>query len=684
MSGARILIVEDEGIEALDLQQRVTGMGYTVLDIVSTGEEAIEKAGETLPDLVLMDIMLPGEIDGVTAAEQIRSRFNLPVIYITAYADEDTLQRAKVTEPYGYIVKPFRERELQITIDMALYKHEMGKKLRESAKWFSTTLKSIGDAVIATDKKGRITFMNPVAERLMGWKLEEVKSKKLTEVFNIINMYSRQPAENPVTRVLLEGVTIGLANHTLLIAKDGTEIPIDDSAAPIKDDQGNIVGVVLVFHDVTERIQTEAALRESEERYRTLAEELREADNRKNEFLAILSHELRNPLAAIQNSLNILDRTKPGSDQALLAKSIIDRQVRQLSHLVDDLLDITRITQKKIKLQRQRLELNELVRRTLEDHRSLFEKGGVRLEAEYAPVPMFSNIDGARLAQVVGNLLVNAAKFTDYGGYTRVCLENDAAQQQAIIRVIDTGIGLAPETLSRLFQPFMQAETTLDRNRSGLGLGLALSKGLVELHGGKLSANSAGIGKGSEFIVCLPIVETASNEQLSISPEISYPNQRRVLIIDDIVDVADTLRDLIKLSNHEVAVAYNGPEGLAKAREFQPDVLLCDIGLPIMNGYDIAKTIRQDEMLKDVYLVALTGYAMPEDLQRATEAGFDYHLAKPVDLDELNRMLTELPNKNARKQRDDYFAPQIEPEESAKESMERLFSFSRRADPCLR
>jgi PAS domain S-box-containing protein len=486
MSGARILIVEDEGIEALDLQQRVTGMGYTVLDIVSTGEEAIEKAGETLPDLVLMDIMLPGEIDGVTAAEQIRSRFNLPVIYITAYADEDTLQRAKVTEPYGYIVKPFRERELQITIDMALHKHEMGKKLRESAKWFSTTLKSIGDAVIATDKKGRITFMNPVAERLMGWKLEEVKSKKLTEVFNIINMYSRQPAENPVTRVLLEGVTIGLANHTLLIAKDGTEIPIDDSAAPIKDDQGNIVGVVLVFHDVTERIQTEAALRESEERYRTLAEELREADNRKNEFLAILSHELRNPLAAIQNSLNILDRTKPGSDQALLAKSIIDRQVRQLSHLVDDLLDITRITQKKIKLQRQRLELNELVRRTLEDHRSLFEKSGVRLEAELAPTPIFSNADGARLAQVVGNLLMNAAKFTDYGGHTRVCLESDATQQQAIIRVIDTGIGLAPETLPRLFRPFMQAETTLDRSRGGLGLGLALSKGLVELHGGKL------------------------------------------------------------------------------------------------------------------------------------------------------------------------------------------------------
>ena len=265
MSNAKILIVEDEGIVALDLQQILIRMGYFVSDIASTGKEAIKKAGETCPDLVLMDIMLHGEIDGTKAAGQIRDRFDIPVIYLTAYANEDTLQRAKVAEPYGYIIKPFNERDLHIAIDMALYKHDAERKLKESKKWFATTLSSIGDAVITTDKNGLITFMNPVAEKLTGWKMEEILNNKLTEVFNILNMHSRKPVENPVTKVLLEGSTVSLANHTLFIARDGTEIPIDGHAAPIKDDKENIVGVVFVFRDITERYQAEKALRKLNE-----------------------------------------------------------------------------------------------------------------------------------------------------------------------------------------------------------------------------------------------------------------------------------------------------------------------------------------------------------------------------------------------------------------------------------
>jgi PAS domain S-box-containing protein len=260
MPNAKILIVEDEGIEALDMQHRLESLGYTVSDIVSTGEEAVKKAGETRPDLILMDIMLQGEIDGVTAAEQIHARYDIPFIYLTAYADENTLQRAKITAPHGYIVKPFQERELHITIDMALYKHKMERKLKENEKWLATTLRSIGDAVIATDKNGLITFMNPVAEALMGWKLDEVLHKKLTEVFNVVNRNTRQPVENPVTRVMLVRNIVGLANHTILIARDGTEIPIDDSAAPIKDDTGEIIGVILVFRDVTQRVKAEEEL----------------------------------------------------------------------------------------------------------------------------------------------------------------------------------------------------------------------------------------------------------------------------------------------------------------------------------------------------------------------------------------------------------------------------------------
>ncbi|MEW6584639.1 MAG: PAS domain S-box protein [Nitrospirota bacterium] len=260
MPDAKILIVEDEAIEAMDIQQRLVSLGYPTPDIANSGEESVRKAEEARPDLVLMDIMMPGKMDGVTAAEQIRSRFDIPIVYLTAYADENTLRRAKVTEPHGYIVKPFQERELHITIDMALYKHRMERELKAREKWLATTLRSIGDAVIATDEKGLITFINPVAEELMGWKLEEVRQRNLTEVLNIVNRDTRKPVENPVTRVILEGNVVGLANHTVLISRDGREIPINDSAAPIKDEKGKILGVVLVFSDITEREKAQEAL----------------------------------------------------------------------------------------------------------------------------------------------------------------------------------------------------------------------------------------------------------------------------------------------------------------------------------------------------------------------------------------------------------------------------------------
>ena len=293
MPDARILIVEDEGILALDMQQRLTSLGYPIPDIASTGREAIQKATEGSPDLILMDIMLPGEIDGVTAAERIHTLFDIPIIYITAYADEDTLRRAKITEPYGYIVKPFRERELHITIDMALYKSKIEGKLKESEKRWATTLKSIGDAVIATDRSGFVTFMNAVAERLMGWKFDEIQDRRLTDVFNIINRDTRRPVENPVTRVLLEGAIVGLANHTLLINRNGGEIPIDDSAAPIKDDQGNIVGVILVFRDITERDRADQERETAEKAVLRAKEEWERTFNTIPDLIAILDKEHR-------------------------------------------------------------------------------------------------------------------------------------------------------------------------------------------------------------------------------------------------------------------------------------------------------------------------------------------------------------------------------------------------------
>ena len=326
MPDARILIVEDEGILALDVQQRLTSLGYPVPDIASTGEEAVQKAEEGRPDLILMDIMLPGKIDGVTAAERIHARFDIPVIYITAYADEDTLRRAKITEPYGYIVKPFKERELHITIDMALYKSKMERRLRESEKWWSTTLKSVGDAVIATDMNGQVTFMNTVAENLMGWKLDEIRDRDLTDVFNIINRDTRRPAENPVKRVLLEGAVVGLANHTLLIARNGREIPIDDSAAPIKDDQGNITGVILVFRDITARDLAEQERETAEKAILRAKDEWERTFNTIPDLIAIMDKEHR----VVRVNQAMADRLGRAPDKCIGARCY--EAVHGLSH----------------------------------------------------------------------------------------------------------------------------------------------------------------------------------------------------------------------------------------------------------------------------------------------------------------------------------------------------------------
>lgn len=268
MPEAQILVVEDEIIIAEDIQRRLKRMGYTVPVIASSGEEAIKKARENNPDLVLMDIVIHGGMDGIETAEQIRASLDIPIVYLTAYADEKTLERAKITEPFGYIIKPFKERELQITIEIALYKHKMEKmlkeserRLRESNQWLVAVIKSIGDAVIATDTGGTVKLMNPIAEALTGWKQEEASGKPLSTVFNITSKETGKQVENPVAKVMREGAFYGLADHTVLVAKGGTEIPVDIIGSSIRDDKDSITGIVVVFYDIIERRQIEDALR---------------------------------------------------------------------------------------------------------------------------------------------------------------------------------------------------------------------------------------------------------------------------------------------------------------------------------------------------------------------------------------------------------------------------------------
>ena len=369
---------------------------------------------------------------------------------------------------------------------------------------------------------------------------------------------------------------------------------------------------------------------------RVHAGSLAESDRRKSEFLGVLAHELRNPMAAISNSLYALAQAR-NAEQRGRAQDIIRRQTRFLGRLVDDLLDVTRISSGKVRLQKEHLDLAEVVRECSEDYRGMADKAGVKLTIE-APGALPVHGDRTRLCQIVGNLLDNAIKFCNGGREVAVSVQ--AGGGGAELRVRDRGVGIDAPMIARLFQPFSQAESSLARGKSGLGLGLALAKALAELHDGTIEARSEGLGKGAEFVVRLPLA--TEPVQIPATPaRQSAARGRRVLIIEDNPDAALSLRDAMEIAGHEVRVAYDPAEGLEVAREFRPEVLLCDIGLPTMDGYQVARRFRSDARLRSTYMIAVTGYAAPEDRERAALAGFDRHMGKPPDIELLNQLLAE-------------------------------------------
>jgi two-component system CheB/CheR fusion protein len=405
---------------------------------------------------------------------------------------------------------------------------------------------------------------------------------------------------------------------------------------PYRTPSNVIAGVVISFIDITKLKETEAALREAVTERERAERALREADQRKDQFLAVLSHELRNPLAPIRNSLHVLEQSPPGAG-AQQAQQIIARQVGHLTRLVEDLLDATRVSHGKLQIRRERLDLGDVVQRTAEDHRDLFTTRDLRLEVVVPDRPAWVNGDRTRLSQVVGNLLQNAAKFSTQGGAVRLALELTGGNAE--VHVQDHGVGMEPAMLPRLFEPFSQADETLARSAGGLGLGLALVKGLVEAHGGTVEGTSAGRGTGTEFVVRLPLVAApvAAPEPEGRAP----PRARRILVIDDNADGADSLRAVLELQGHIAEVAHDGPQGLARGREFQPEVVLCDIGLPGQDGYQVARAMRADPLLHGAFLIALTGYTRSDDQKRAAEAGFDMHLSKPATIEQLRDAIAQ-------------------------------------------
>jgi PAS domain S-box-containing protein len=751
---------------------------------------------------------------------------------------------------------------------------ETSQELYEQRQWLRVTLSSIGDAVITTDGEGNVNFLNQVAQDLTAWTQAEAAGVPLDQVFNIVNEQTRLTVENPGARALREGVIVGLANHTILIAKDGTERPIDDSAAPIRNASGAVAGVVLVFRDITERRrnervlhdsltyaqsiiatlrepfcvlnsdlrvltanrsfydtfqvapkdtenqfiyhlgdrqwdtptlrallegvlgdhqpvddflvehdfpaigpkimllnarrfaaeathqdllllsisdvtdqkQAEAAMRDSELRYRRLFESAQDAilildadtsriidanpfilnllgyrvqdlvgkelwelglfrdieankiafeelkrsgylryenlpleradghpievefvsnvyqvgqssviqcnirditvrsrlerqthdqaaaladlHQRKDEFLAMLSHELRNPLSAIFNALHILRLEDHQNPIQRKAKQVVERQVAQMARMVDDLLEVSRVLTGRIRLRTERLELTGILERSVESARGLFDRRRQDLSVSLSGEPIWVEGDPVRLEQVFVNLLSNAAKYTDEGGSINVSARR--INGFATVSVRDTGAGIPPELLPRIFDLFTQADRTLDRSQGGLGIGLSLVHRIIELHGGSVAAHSAGIGKGSEFIIQLPVLRTTS--EISLVPDEVKHNHggSRILVVDDNQDAADMLVLTLQMLGHHVDAVYSGAEALTAVVEPKPDFVILDIGMPDLDGYEIARRIRRIPKLDDVWLIAVTGYGNDSDRQRTAAAGFDEHLVKPV------------------------------------------------------
>jgi PAS domain S-box-containing protein len=630
----------------------------------------------------------------------------------------------------------------------------------QSREVFRVTLRSIGDAVITTDIDGRITYINGVAESLTGWSQVDALGQPLERVFRIVNEVTRQPVENPAMRALRDGVVVGLANHTVLIKKDGMECPIDDSAAPIRDEQGLVSGCVLIFRDVTvqrlverekanqlhtarllasivessndaiigkslegiiqswnaaaerlfgytaeqavgqhislvippdllpeeeqiisrlkaghridqyetgrvrsdgERILVSLTIspikdesgnvtgaskivrdvtdrKRLEDDLRRLAADLSETDRRKNEFLATLAHELRNPLAPMSNMLEVVKRANGDGDTLKRAHDTIERQLAQMVRLVDDLLDLNRITHDRLELRRSEVELSPVIQQAVEVARPLIDGAGHNLLVELPAEPIYLNADRARLAQVFGNLLNNSSKYTSPNG--QISLSARRAGDEVLVSVKDDGAGIPPDKLDSIFDMFMQVDRSAQRSQDGLGIGLTLVKRLAEMHGGSVEASSRGEGQGSEFVVRLPILHRpveATNVVEDVTAESS--GQRRILIVDDNKDSADSLAMLLEITGNKTYMAHDGVEAVEAIEKHRPEVVLLDIGLPKLDGHEVCRRVREQPWGKDIVVIALTGWGQEDDRRKSEEAGFNGHLVKPVDYDKLLQLL---------------------------------------------
>jgi PAS domain S-box-containing protein len=506
--------------------------------------------------------------------------------------------------------------------------------LRETNQTLSALIQACPLAVmVLRPEDGTVQLWNPAAERIFGWTEGEVLGRPIP----VIPDDRREEFQNLLRSVVRGEPMQGV--ETRRLRKDGTLIDVGLWVAALPSPDG--VRVLGIVSDVTERQRLVAERGQLAEELRQRVEELAAADRRKDEFLAMLAHELRNPLAAISNAGHVLDRRSSGDPRSHELLAVIGRQIRHLSRLVDDLLDVSRFSRGKIELRREPIELRRALEGAVETARPLIEQRRHTLAVTLPDEPLWLTADLTRMEQIFANLLHNAAKFTEPGG--RVELSAERRDSQAVVTVRDDGAGISPTLLPHIFDLFVQEERSLARSQGGLGIGLTLVHSLVERHGGTIEAASEGPGRGSTFTVRLPLTE--SSEASGTAPDL-VPVQRadggrpvRVLLVEDNLDAAEALSELLRMWGHEVEVAHDGVSALRAARTVEPDVVLLDIGLPGMDGYEVARELRAIPGLAAARLIALTGYGQESDRRRSSLAGVDHHLVKPVDLERLRALL---------------------------------------------
>jgi PAS domain S-box-containing protein len=622
----------------------VSDLDGRVLDANEQFARILGRPADTLRGLTLDDFTHPDDISTTQARmQQLRSGELPHFAEETRYLRKDgetvwtrttvALLRNEHNEP---------DRTLTIVEDVTEQRHA-AQALREAEEVRSrlaAVVECSDDAIISKDLNGIVVTWNNGAERVFGYTAEEMIGKPILLLIPE-NHADEEPA---ILARLRRGERID-HYETCRRRKDGTLIDISLSVSPIRNAAGQVIGASKIARDITEQKRAEARLRElyesaqQEIRHRMRAEAaLRETDRRKDEFLATLAHELRNPLAPIRQAAAISKAPTATDDQKRWSHDVISRQVNHMALLLDDLLDISRVTRGILELRPEMTDLAHVVDTAVETASPVIDAKRHTLSVEMPQEPVRFAADPLRLAQVLSNLLTNAAKYTDSEGNIR--LSASATADTITISVADTGIGIPPDALEEVFAMFSQVKSAQDRSEGGLGIGLALAKGLVQLHRGTIEARSAGLGLGSEFIVHLPrrTLGDSTTETSSPAPT-TEPVGRRVLIADDNRDAADSLAMLLRMDGHDVTVVHDGRQALATIHTVQPEVAVLDIGMPMLNGYEVARQVRQLPKGKEMTLIAVTGWGQASDKADAAAAGFDHHFTKPIEPEKLSQLL---------------------------------------------